>query len=107
MTPAEAKRIVQAAEWQLNPPVPYHPQFPYTSQTGDKIPESLQTCSPGITQEIFTALGINIADSFQYGHSGVQGGHGHWVFGNAIRIIADAGANFPEKNRFLSGRKVG
>jgi hypothetical protein len=91
MNPSQAKLIVQAAKWQLFPAI-------------DEIPQSLQTTSPAVTQGVFAALGINVADSSTYGHRGTRGGEGHWVFGNAIAILAEAGAEFPERQRFLIGK---
>jgi len=94
MTPAEAKRVVLSVnDWQLNPEIPARPN----SQDGAGfVPQSLQTFSPSITEEVCAALNI-------HGCTANAGGSTYFIGGD-INTLADAGANFRARKQFLAAK---
>ena len=99
MTPAEAKRAVQSVkDWKY-----YEPQETPLQRIA---PMNLQTHDPKITREVYEALGLSSANG-EFTLVGSQTGGSSYVSGfDAIAVLAEAGAPFPERNQFLTGRAI-
>lgn len=98
MNPAEAKRVVQSTQWTFH------------KGDGKICGPHLQALWTKPLSEAVQALGIDFNrpadDSKGYSLYGTTGGSEFSFHGQYVNIIAEAGANFPERNQFLIGKSL-